>query len=48
MDAYPESGGKNGGPTPVEAFISAGAPCSAIDILLILEKKRQKVTSYHI
>jgi len=48
MDAYPESGGQNLGPTPMEAFIASGAACSAMDVIHILEKKRQKVVSYTI
>ena len=48
MDAYPESGGHNLGPTPLEAFIASGAACSAMDVLQILEKKRQKVTEYRV
>src|SRR5271165_1744570 len=48
MDAYPESGGQDKGPTPIEAFLASTAACSAIDVLLILEKKRQKVTSYRV
>ena len=46
MDAYPESGGQDKGPTPMEAFLTSGAACSAMDVLQILEKKRQKVTAY--
>lgn len=48
MDAYPESGGQDKGPTPLEAFFASGAACSAMDVLQILEKKRQKVTSYKV
>ena len=48
MDAYPDAGGQNQGPAPLEAFIAAGAACSAMDVLQILEKKRQKVTSYRV
>lgn len=48
MDAYPESGGNNLGPTPFEAFVAAGAACSGMDVIQILEKKRQKVTAYRI
>ena len=48
MDAYPESGGHDQGPAPLEAFLASGAACSAMDVLQILEKKRQKVTSYRI
>ena len=48
MDAYPDSGGNDLGPTPMEAFLASGAACSAMDVIQILEKKRQKVTSYRI
>lgn len=48
MDAYPESGGQDLGPTPMEAFVASGAACSAMDVIQILEKKRQKITSYRI
>lgn len=48
MDAYPESGGQGLGPTPVEAMMSALAACSAMDVLSILRKKRQEVTSYRV
>lgn len=48
MDAYPESGGQDLGPTPMEAFVASGAACSAMDVLSILEKKRQNVTSYRV
>jgi putative redox protein len=48
MDAIEEFGGQNKGPTPVEAFLSSAAACSAMDVISIMEKKRQKVTSYKI
>jgi len=32
----------------MEAFLASGAACSAMDVLQILEKKRQKVASYRI
>jgi putative redox protein len=48
LDSHPESGGQGKGPTPVEALLSAVAACSAIDVISILEKKRQKVTSYRV
>ena len=48
MDAYPEVGGQDMGPTPMEAFLAAGAACSGIDVMQILEKKRQNVTSYRV
>ena len=48
MDAYRESGGQDKGPAPIEAFIAGAAACSGIDVLIILEKKRQKITSYKV
>src|SRR5579862_2251508 len=48
MDSYPETGGHSRGPTPVEALLSSLAACSAMDVISILEKKRQKVESYRI
>ena len=48
MDAIPESGGDNQGPTPVEALCASVAACSAMDVILILQKKKQHVTAYRI
>lgn len=48
MDAHPELGGENAGPTPVEALLASAAACSAMDVLVILRKKQQKVTEYHV
>ncbi|MFN3684867.1 MAG: OsmC family protein [Fimbriimonadaceae bacterium] len=48
MDAYPESGGSNLGPTPLEAMLSSLAACSAMDVISILRKKKQNVTSYRV
>ena len=48
MDAYPEVGGQNLGPTPLEAFVGGAAACSAMDVIHILKLKRQKVDSYRI
>ena len=48
LDATPESGGHNLGPSPVEALVSSVAACSAMDVVGILEKKRQKIDSYRI
>jgi putative redox protein len=48
MDAYPEHGGHNSGPTPVEALLSSIAGCSAMDVISILKKKKQDVTGYRI
>lgn len=49
MDAYPEVEGQpTKGPTPVEALLSSIAACSAMDVVNILEKKRQKIDSYRV
>ncbi len=48
MDAYPESGGNGLGPTPVEALMGSLAACSAMDVISILRKKQQTVTSYRL
>lgn len=48
MDAIPEVGGQNLGPTPVEALCASVADCSAMDVISILAKKKQEVTAYRI
>lgn len=48
MDAYPESGGQNLGPTPLEAFLASLATCSAMDVISILKKKQQQVSEYRL
>jgi len=48
IDSHTEFGGTGRGPTPVEAFLSSVATCSAIDVLSILKKKKQDVVSYRI
>lgn len=48
MDAYPEEGREQQGPTPLEAFLSSLAACTAMDVISILRKKRQEVTAYRI
>lgn len=48
MDATPEAGGNNAGPTPVEALVASAAACSAMDVMAVLKKKRLEVTHYRI
>lgn len=48
MDAHSEFGGLNKGPTPIETLLGAIAGCSAMDVISILKKKQQKVTSYRV
>lgn len=44
IDGAPEDGGRNLGPRPMEAVLMGMGACSAIDVVLILRKARQKVT----
>ncbi|PGL69020.1 OsmC family protein [Bacillus sp. AFS055030] len=48
MDTAESLGGENSAPTPVELLLNAVAGCTAIDIVLILEKMRLKLTSFEI
>jgi putative redox protein len=48
MDSHVDFGGQNKGPSPVEALLSSIAACSAIDVIGVLEKKRQVVTAYRV
>ena len=48
VDAYPESGGDDAGPRPSELIAVALGTCTAMDILSILQKKRQDVTAYRL
>lgn len=41
MDGAPEGGGRDLGPRPMEALLSAAAACSAYDVILILLKSGQ-------
>jgi len=48
MDAHPDFGGQGTGPSPVETLLGAAAACSAMDVVSILIKQRQELTSYRI
>ncbi|MEQ1932342.1 MAG: OsmC family protein [Fimbriimonadaceae bacterium] len=48
MDSSPEFGGLSKGVSPVEALLGSLAACSAMDVISILEKKRQTVTAYRL
>ncbi len=48
IDAHHELGGQNLGPTPLEVMLSSIGACAAMDVIVILEKKKQKVTSYRV
>lgn len=46
IDSRPEFGGDNQGASPMELLLMAVAGCSSIDMVSILKKQRQKITSY--
>jgi len=48
MDSVADFGGQNLGPTPTEALIASLAACSGMDVISILQKKKQNVTGYRI
>lgn len=48
MDTAESLGGENSAPTPVELLLNAVAGCTAIDIVLIIEKMRLQLTSFEV
>lgn len=48
LDASPEHGGGDSGPTPMESVLAALAACTGIDVISILRKARQDVTEYRV
>jgi len=44
LDAAPEDGGTNMGMRPMELLVVAIGSCSGMDIVSVLQKKRQKIT----
>lgn len=48
IDASPENGGEATGPTPGRLLLMAVASCTAIDVVDILAKSRQKLTGLKI
>ena len=44
MDGPPDLGGRNLGPRPMEMLLLGMGACSAIDVIHILKKSRQKVS----
>lgn len=48
MDGSPDNGGENQGTRPMEMVLLGLGGCSGIDVSLILEKSRQKVTDCRI
>ena len=45
MDGAPEAGGRNLGVRPMEMLLLGLGGCTAFDVVMILEKSREKVTS---
>ena len=48
MGADPKAGGANDGFRPLELLLVGLAGCTAMDVISILEKKRQKVTAFEV
>jgi putative redox protein len=48
MDGSPESGGRNIGVRPMEMLLMGLGGCTAFDIIMILERMREKVTALDI
>ena len=45
MDGAPDSGGRNIGVRPMEMLLLGLGGCTAFDVVMILEKSREKITS---
>ena len=48
VDGAPEVGGKHGGPRPMELVAAGVAACTAMDVISILRKSKQKVTCFQV
>ena len=48
MDGAPEGGGRNLAPRPMELVLAGTGGCTAYDVVLILKRSRQDVTSYEL
>ena len=48
MDATPELGGQEHGARPMELLLAGLAGCTGIDVISMLRKMRQDVTSYQV
>ncbi len=48
LGTYPEVGGDNDGFRPIELLVIGLAGCTAMDVLSILKKKDQEVTSFEV
>jgi putative redox protein len=48
LDGAPEHGGLGSAVRPMEALLASLAGCTAMDVISVLQKKRQQVTAFHI
>jgi putative redox protein len=48
FDIGPHSGGHGNGVSPMQTLLMAMGGCSAIDIIMILKKQKQEITSFKI
>ena len=48
FDSDLEHGGSDCGMRPVQVLLTSLAACTAMDVISILQKKRQRVTAFHI
>lgn len=48
MDGPPQFGGKNSGFRPTQLLLAAVGGCSAIDVVMILKKQKQRIDSLEI
>lgn len=48
MDASPDIGGENKGMRPMQVLLSSLGGCSAIDVILILQKQKQTIESFEV
>jgi len=48
MDASEDVGGEGKGMRPMQVLLSSLGGCSAIDVILILKKQKQEITSFEI
>jgi len=48
MDASPDIGGENKGMRPMQSLLSSLGGCSAIDVILILQKQKQAIESFEV
>jgi putative redox protein len=47
IDAAPEHGGSDTGPTPKELVLNAMMGCTAMDVVVLLKKMRQEITEFN-